>query len=284
MKSCILWCNKRGELDIELKGGHENMIETGKELAQACRALAENYRTVYVKGAFGWPMNKANQDRAIKAYAYNAQEARAAKLRSATDDTFGVDCVCMLKALLWGWNGDKTKPYGGAVYQSNGVPDVNEAGMLERCRSVSTDFSRLEPGELLWLPGHMGIYIGDGLAVEATPIWKDGAQITAVHNLGKKAGYHGRKWTKHGFLPWLRYGNSYRVELPMLRRGMKGEDVRALQILLIGRGYSCGRWDADADFGTDTQTAVMEFQERSGLEMDGIVGPDTMTALLGVKP
>lgn len=39
------------------------------------------------------------------------------------------------------------------------------------------------------MPGHWGMYIGDGLAVECTPIWDNGAQITAVQNIGTKAGY-----------------------------------------------------------------------------------------------
>ena len=49
------------------------------------------------------------------------------------------------------------------------------------------------------------MYIGDGLAVECTPIWDNGVQITAVQNIGTKAGYHARKWQKHGKLPWVEY-------------------------------------------------------------------------------
>ncbi len=260
------------------------MIETGKELAKACLNLANNYKSLYVKGAFGWPMNRENQDRAIRSYTYNAKEGREAKIRAADEETFAFDCVCMVKALLWGWHGDPAKVYGGAAYGSNEVPDVNEGRMIELCRQVSTDFYRVEPGEMLWMKGHMGIYVGDGLAVECTPAWKDGVQITAVHNMGKKDGYKGRTWTKHGKLPWIRYSDAYKLNLLMLRKGMKGEDVRGLQMLLIGRGYSCGRWDADGDFGNDTETAVLEFQEVNKLEVDGVVGPATMAALLGVKP
>ena len=55
------------------------------------------------------------------------------------------------------------------------------------------------------MPGHWGMYIGDGLAVECTPIWDNGAQITAVQNIGTKAGYLARNWQKHGKLPWVEY-------------------------------------------------------------------------------
>lgn len=74
----------------------------------------------------------------------------------------------------------------------------------------------------------------------------------------------------------------YTMEMRLLRKGSKGEDVRALQILLIGRGYSCGRYGSDGDFGAETDKAVRKYQAAKKLEVDGIVGPDTMGALLGV--
>ena len=71
--------------------------------------------------------------------------------------------------------------------------------------------------------------------------------------------------------------------LPMLREGDKGETVRAAQILLIGRGFRCGPWGADGDFGSATFGAVYWFQQGRGLEQDGIIGPKTWAALLGVS-
>lgn len=70
--------------------------------------------------------------------------------------------------------------------------------------------------------------------------------------------------------------------LPELYKGCKGEPVRALQILLIGNGYSCGSYGADGDFGNATKAAVIKFQYSNGLEDDGVVGPRTWAKLLGV--
>ena len=70
--------------------------------------------------------------------------------------------------------------------------------------------------------------------------------------------------------------------LPMLRRGMTGEVVRAAQFLLNGRGASCGRYGADGEFGPQTESAVLAYQRRNGLEADGIIGGQTWAALLGV--
>jgi peptidoglycan hydrolase-like protein with peptidoglycan-binding domain len=70
--------------------------------------------------------------------------------------------------------------------------------------------------------------------------------------------------------------------LPLLKLGVKGETVRALQILLIGKGYDCGKYGADGDFGTATDKAVRAYQKDKGLTVDAIAGKDTMTSLLGV--
>lgn len=51
--------------------------------------------------------------------------------------------------------------------------------MITVCKNVSTDFSRIEVGEAVWMEGHIGVYIGDGLAVECTPCWDNKVQITA---------------------------------------------------------------------------------------------------------
>ena len=74
----------------------------------------------------------------------------------------------------------------------------------------------------------------------------------------------------------------YSVRLPRLEKGSKGNSVKALQILLIGYVYSCGKYGVDGDFGGDTLAAVKDFQNSAGLSADGIVGPKTWEKLLGV--
>lgn len=75
---------------------------------------------------------------------------------------------------------------------------------------------------------------------------------------------------------------AYSVSVPLLKKGSTGDLVRALQILLIGLGYSCGKCGADGDFGSDTENAVECFQEDNSLETDGKAGPKTWAKLLGV--
>lgn len=71
-----------------------------------------------------------------------------------------------------------------------------------------------------------------------------------------------------------------KIELPELRKGDKGEAVRAAQLLLIGRGFRCGPWGADADFGGFTEKAVKRFQFDRGLQQDGVIGEKTWARLL----
>ena len=70
------------------------------------------------------------------------------------------------------------------------------------------------------------------------------------------------------------------VKLPVLKNGSTGNSVKALQLLLIGNGCSCGDHGADGDFGSDTEAAVKNFQGNKGLTIDGKAGPETWSALL----
>lgn len=74
-------------------------------------------------------------------------------------------------------------------------------------------------------------------------------------------------------------GSTVNITLHTLKNGNKGENVKALQILLNGRGYSCGT--ADGDFGAKTLAAVKKYQKAKKLTQDGIVGAKTWAALLG---
>lgn len=71
-----------------------------------------------------------------------------------------------------------------------------------------------------------------------------------------------------------------KVELNVLKKGSKGEQVKTLQRLLIAMGYSCGSAGADGDFGNGTDAAVRKYQNEKKLTVDGIVGQGTWDSLL----
>lgn len=170
-----------------------------QELINRVRDAAVNHKTLYVYACFGAPLNNANKQRYTNNCDYNRQPSRSSKIWAASSDTFGFDCVNLIKGILWGWDADLNHIYGGATYASNGCPDTNANGMFwDYCYDQSNNFSNIIPGEFVWMEGHIGVYIGGGLAVECTPIWNDGVQITAVGNIGPKSGYATRTWTSHG--------------------------------------------------------------------------------------
>ncbi len=165
-------------------------------------------KTLYVMGGFGAPLNKANKDRYTgpNANEYNRRPERTAMILAADADTFAFDCIGLIKGILWGWDGNKDRTYGGAIYASNNVPDLGADTMITKCSGISTMFSNIIPGEMLWKEGHAGIYLGNGLAAECTPLWDNDVQITGVANIGTVEGIsHHRTWTKHGRLPWIDY-------------------------------------------------------------------------------
>ena len=71
------------------------------------------------------------------------------------------------------------------------------------------------------------------------------------------------------------------MQVRMLKRGMKGADVKTLQAALIAYGYSCGAAGADGDFGAGTEAALKQFQTAYKLGADGIAGKGTWGKLLG---
>jgi peptidoglycan hydrolase-like protein with peptidoglycan-binding domain len=73
------------------------------------------------------------------------------------------------------------------------------------------------------------------------------------------------------------------VAIRDLGRGDKGEDVKALQRILLKRGYKLLRGNIKGVFGPATEAFVVHFQWRHNLKIDGIVGEDTRTAL-GLVP
>ena len=69
------------------------------------------------------------------------------------------------------------------------------------------------------------------------------------------------------------------VQLPAttLRPGSSGLEVKRLQRALARLGYSPGR--IDGSYGPATENALKRFQQASGLQPDGLLGPKTLQAL-----
>ena len=79
-------------------------VMNSTDFINKAKDIANNYKTLYVMGCFGAPMNATNKKRYANNNSYNKN--RATMINNATSDTFGFDCVCLIKGILWGWNGN----------------------------------------------------------------------------------------------------------------------------------------------------------------------------------
>lgn len=195
------------------------------------------------------------------------------------------DCVGLIKGYLW-----CDTPDGEPIYKAS--QDVAVSGLFMACpESGSIGTMPDIPGVCVFMRdmSHVGVYVGGGDVVEATG-----------HARGVvKTKLAGRGWALWGKPRWISYeatatsaqpaqattqatASTLTVTgLPLLRYGDKGEYVRSAQLLLIGRGYSCGRCGADGEIGQDTYNAIIAFQRASGLQQDGIIGAQTWARLIG---
>lgn len=139
-----------------------------------------------------------------------------------------------------------------------------------------------EPGLFLYTQKggrmtHAGVSVGGGWEVDAR---------------GHAYGVVRRRIADTSFTHWARLavredagtGESAQPQTPAvrtLRRGMTGEDVRALQSRLLALGFGVGKAGADGVFGRGTQAAVRQLQKRYALAADGVVGPATRSVLGG---
>lgn len=185
------------------------------------------------------------------------------------------DCVGLIKGYLWCDSPDDTTP------KYNKDQDVSANGMRSRCK-ISGQMATMPDvlGVLVFMDGHVGVYIGGGEVVEAR-----GHAFGVVRTKLSE-----RKWTSWGYCPFIEYTTESKTEedvkvsikLDVLRRGVKGSQVEAVQILLEGLGYKLPKYGSDGEFGAETEAAVKKYQTHKKLAADGVVGAATWSALLGV--
>ena len=99
------------------------------------------------------------------------------------------DCVGLIKGYLWSDTTTSTPKY-------NSSQDVSANGMLARCKENGSISSMPDiPGVLVFMDGHVGVYIGGGFVIEAR-----GHQYGVV-----KTALRSRPWKWWGKCPWIDY-------------------------------------------------------------------------------
>ena len=71
------------------------------------------------------------------------------------------------------------------------------------------------------------------------------------------------------------------ITMETLKKGDRGGQVEALQMILMGSGFDCGQWGADGIFGTATEAALKKYQTERKIPATGVADGATWTAMLG---
>ncbi len=112
----------------------------------------------------------------------------------------------------------------------------------------------------------------------------DGCKILQYSSKGQLSGYSGNLDLDKSYMnsaEWLKWASGDLIPeepseqiRPILKKGDRGEIVRAWQMLLREKGYDIGKSGADGIFGNDTEKAVMRYQQDHQIEA-GYIGPKT---------
>jgi len=265
--------------------------------------------------------------RKAKQYSSHYGSSRTSRYKSdISKKLVCMDCVGMIKGFFWTNGGVGVAEAIGtgksisSKYGGNGCPDKSANGMLSWCKSKGAEHGKIAtlpevPGILLFSPGHVGVYIGEGEAVEARG-FNYGVVKTKVAS---------RSWTDWAYMPdsVLEYDgvkapeqqDSPVVNIPVaddndeesktpdssanssakvyklgertIKRGVEGADVVELQTALVKLGYDLGTYGdnndgIDGECGSKTVLAIKKFQEKYDLEVDGKYGKNSHAMMMDV--
>lgn len=117
-------------------------IMTNTQFAEKAKKLSQQ-NTAYMLGAFCWSATESNIQRLLHQYPENYNWLW--KANQIKNNGYIGDCVGIIKGLCWGFDFNMNKPYGGAIYCSNGVPDIDANTIISRCSNVTTNLNNACP-------------------------------------------------------------------------------------------------------------------------------------------
>lgn len=202
--------------------------------------------------------------------AFGAEKAKA--LLCQPDKSLGAGCGYSASYYMTKDRFVKSHPQpGDQIFFTDSAGDVAHTGIVT---AVDGEYVYTIEGNT---SGQSGV-VGNGGGVFEK---KYALGYSRIYGYGRPAYDREEKETTTNTTNTTKKGD-FTVEMRVLKNGCKGEDVRALQILLKGNGWNGGTWGADGSFGAQTAQAVKAYQTTKGLQVDGMAGPETMKSILGV--
>ena len=264
------------------------MIRAEELIRKFKQALAEKWG--YIWGTSGDEWTEADQQQLVRYFEKNYGEAWKDSAAAKENDRY--------KSAVSGskWIGHRVADCSGLfawAFRQLGGSIAHGSNSIYRsyCSSKGTMKAGKKSGGAGILPGtavftgksadshpHIGLYIGDGTVIEA-----QGTNAGVIESKVTNS-----KWTYWGELKGIDYSGETPDTpaeeegqlCPTIRRGSTGEFVIVCQEILVDLGYDLGPSNVDGKFGPKTEAAVKTFQQRHGLQPDGVVGPKTWAQLL----
>ena len=177
------------------------------------------------------------------------------------------DCEGLIKNFLWAEDPNSPPTY-------NAAQDLSANGAFEKATVKGVIGTMPErPGICVRYNGHVGVYVGNGEVIEAR-----GFNYGTV-----KTKLKDRNWTHWFEHPFIKYEKEpepmkkyCKPVIEVLEKGAHGDAVKILQFCLNLKGYSL---ETDGSFGSKTDEAVRDFQQKNKISNPGVVGVKTWTLL-----
>ena len=260
---------------------------TGEHFAAWCEKMVGQ---PYWYGGCVYKCTKSLLNRKAKQYPSHYTSSRMKRYKDdIAQKKVCADCIGGAKGYAWTNGGQGVLEAIGTdkgisnKSGANSCPDKGANSMFAWAKSKGMEWGTIDTlpeiiGLALHTDGHVGYYIGNGYAVE----WR-GFNYGCVRTKVKE-----RKWKYWYKLPFIQYGEAA-TDVPapeialgsrLLKRGMVGSDIKALQELLMQLGYALPKYGANAKFGAETEKALRAFQKETGLTVDGKYSDRTHAALM----
>ena len=214
----------------------------------------------------------------IDEFLTNVRRIQAAdpRYRLGRDDSDGYcDCIGLVIGAIRRSGGQWRGIHGTNWTARNAMHDLNPlrgAGQLRRGELV---FRAHEPGAKGYaLPSRYASsadrrdYYHVGVVMQTNPL-----RILHCSGGGVKADTSARRWQFHGML------TMFAGRMGLMQIGDSGDAVKGLQSALMVAGFPLPLHGADGDFGAETEQALRQFQQKSGLNASGVADAETLAAL-----
>lgn len=181
-------------------------------------------------------------------------------------------------------------PMEGATYTGNMDAALAHDGFTNVINQVDqTTTKGMKRGDILRKPGHVAVYCGNGMEVEAASDEYGGIE---GRNPGDQTGweicvqpYH-PGWT--GIWRFDEEEDVFVYECKTVWKGCTGNDVKRMKAILKGRGYKDNSkhvLKVDGVFDDKAEEALLKFQKAvktktPTFKVDGVCGPKTWKRLL----